>query len=347
MKSVARALAATLLVGSVFATPVLAAGLAGTVYSADETGNSISAIDLASGTVMTIPVAASPHNVDLTPDGGRLLATGAAPATPHGHQTAAHGHGPDAAASGSLIVLDPRQLHHMAARVIEVGSHPAHVVADRNGRAYVALSAENAVAVVDLAGGTVIQRIGTGAFPHGLRIGPDGRELYVANIDDGSVSVIALDALAEVARIPVGAGPVQVAFTPDGGEVYVSLRDENRVAVVDTSARQVIGKIDVGPSPIQLQVSPDGSRVFVANQGTEAVPNDTVSVIDTASASVVATIRTGLGAHGVAIAADGSAVFVTNSADDTVSVIDAATLGVTATFPVGDGPNGIAYGPPL
>ncbi|WP_203232347.1 DUF305 domain-containing protein [Gemmobacter caeruleus] len=314
----------------------------GTVYSANEGGNSISAIDLGTGAVRTVLIPVAPHNVDLTPDGELLVAVGD-PAVEGDHGSDGHGHGGDGAAAGVLVILDPQDISTPGATVA-VGSHPAHVVADRLGRAFVSLAGGDAIAVVDLARAEVIGRIATGDYPHGLRLSPNEAELYVANVEDGSVSVIDTASLAEVARIPVGAAPVQVGFTPAGDQVYVSLRDENRVAIIDTASRQVTGKVDVGPNPIQVFVTADGGSVYVANQGTEAAPNDTVSVIDTATGQVVKTITTGGGAHGVSASADGAYVFVTNIADDSVSIIDAATQTVIRTVPVGDRPNGIVYG---
>mgnify|MGYP002714640642 FL=1 len=312
----------------------------GTVWSADEGGSSISAIDLGTGTVTTVPIPVAPHNVDLTPDGRFLLAVGTPASGDHGSE----GHGHDGDAAGLLVMLDPQDLSKPAVTV-EVGAHPAHIVADTQGRAYASLSGTDEVAVVDLANASVIERIETGAYPHGLRLSPDGTELYVANVEDGSVSVIDTASLTEAARIPVGTAPVQVGFTPDGSRVYVSLRDENRVAVIDTATREVTGRIEVGPSPIQMIVTPDGRQVYVANQGTEAAPNDTVSVIDTATGEVAKTLKTAAGAHGVSVSADGAFVFVTNIADDSVSVIDVARQEVVGSVPVGDRPNGIVHGP--
>ena len=313
----------------------------GTVYSANEGGSSISAIDLRSGAVTTVTLPLAPHNVDLTPDGKRLLAVGQPATGDHGGE--AHGHAAEGAAEGLLAILDPANLS-APVTTIAVGEHPAHVVADRAGRAFVSLSGGNEVAVVDLARAEVLARIPTGSYPHGLRLSPDQSELYVANVEDGSVSVIDTASLAEVARIPVGKAPVQVGFTPSGAQVYVSLRDENRVAVIDTATREVVSRIDVGANPIQMVVTPDGAFVYVANQGTEAAPNDTVSVIDTASGKVVKTITTGPGAHGVSVSADGAFVFVTNIADDSVSIIGTRAQEVVETVPVGDRPNGVVFG---
>lgn len=311
----------------------------GTVWSADEGGSSISAIDLGTGTVTTTPIPVAPHNVDLTPDGRFLLAVGTPASGDHGSE----GHDHDGDAAGLLVMLDPQDLSKPAVTV-EVGAHPAHVVADTQGRAYASLSSANEVAVVDLANASVVERIETGAYPHGMRLSPDGTELYVANVEDGSVSVIDTASLTEAARIPVGTAPVQVGFTPDGSRVYVSLRDENRVAVIDTATREVTGRIEVGPNPIQMIATPDGRQVYVANQGTEVAPNDTVSVIDTATGEVAKTLKTGPGAHGVSVSADGAFVFVTNIADDSVSVIDVARQEVVGSVPVGDRPNGIVHG---
>lgn len=325
--------------------PVALTPTGGTVYSANEGGNSISAINLGTGAVTTVSLPVAPHNVDLTPDGALLLAVGE-PAAAADHGAGGHGHSAEEATDGLLVILDPQEVS-AAKGIVTVGSHPAHVVADRQGRAFVSLAGGDEIAVVDLASAEVIGRIATGDYPHGLRLSPDQAELYVANVEDGSVSVIDTRTLAEMARIPVGAAPVQVGFTPTGGQAYVSLRDENRVAVIDTTTRDVTDRIDVGPNPIQVFATADGAFVYVANQGTETAPNDTVSVIDTAKGEVVKTLTTGGGAHGVSASADGAHVFVTNIADDSVSIIDVASQQVVGTVAVGDRPNGIVYGAPI
>jgi YVTN family beta-propeller protein len=323
--------------GTAYAQSAAPASTAGVVYTADEHGNSISMIHLASGQVETVPVSITPHNVQMTADGAQLLAVGV-PATHQG----AHGHANEP--EGLLLVFDPEKLASGPIASIPVGDHPGHVVADREGRrAFVTLAGANAVAVVDLAEGKITRSIATGRYPHGLRISPDGREIYVANVKDGTVSVLDTATLAETARIPVGRAPVQVGFTPDGRGVYVSLRDENRVGVIDTATRKVLARLDVGPSPIQMHATPDGRFVYVANQGTAAKPADTVSVIDVAAGAVIDTIRTGSGAHGVAVSESGSSVFVTNIVEGTVSMIDVGSRSVQKSFPVGKGPNGVTF----
>ncbi len=66
-------------------------------------------------------------------------------------------------------------------------------------RVFVTDSESNTVSVIDLGTREVVKTIATGRYPHGLRLSPDGRELFVANVEDGSVSVIDVAGLAETA----------------------------------------------------------------------------------------------------------------------------------------------------
>lgn len=310
---------------------------AGEVFTADENGSTVSRVDLATGEVTTIPVAVTPHNVQVSADGKRLYVVGMKSVKN------VHGHGHDGE-QGTLLVIDIASFATASPKEIEVGEHPAHVVADPAGKyVLVTNSEDNDVSVVGLDAAEASATIPTGEFPHGLRISPDGKEAYVANVEDGTVSVLDLAGSKEAARIPVGKAPVQVGFTPDGAQVFVSLRDDNKVAVIDTKIRKVLDRIDVGNGPIQVHATPDGRYVLVANQGGEAKPGDTVSVIDVAERKVVKTIRTGPGAHGVSVDAEGRLAFVTNIYANTLSVIDLSSLEVVTTVDVGKGPNGVTY----
>ncbi len=322
---------------SVWRLPIVSAA-EGFVYTANERGNSISAIDGGAGQVKNIVTRITPHNVQVSRDGRLLLAVG-----PVADMTANQSpmKAPDAAkmARGRLLIIEAETLAVGSAADIEIGRHPAHIIIDAQGkRAYATNSEDNNVLVIDVAQKKVIGEIKTGKFPHGLRMSPNGREIYVANVNDNSVSVIDTMHSKEVTHIPVGKAPVQVSFTPDGGRAYVSLRDENNVAVIDTAQRKKIATIAVGRNPIQVFATPDGHYVYVANQGTETDPDNTVSVIETANNSVVATIVTGKGAHGVVVSDDGKRAFIANIVDSTVSVIDTATQKVIKNIKVAEGP---------
>ena len=327
----------------------------GDVYTANERGGSISRLDLTTGRVTTFAVGFSPHNVQVSADGRRILAVGSplgamsgmsganAPPTMErsvqGRQTESP--------QGQVLMLAAAATDTVGGVRIAIGRGTAHVISDAAGsRAYTTDGAANAVIVIDLARARITDTIATAAGPHGLRARPDGRELYVAGTKDNAVSVIDVASQREVARVRVGRAPVQVAFLPDGERAYVTLRDDNAVAVLDTRTRRVLTTIPVGRGPIQLIAGPDGRHVYVANQGTETEPDSTVSVIDTRRNAVARTLTVGRGAHGVAISDDGGLVFIANTFAGTVSVINTMAQHVIATVRVGAGPGGITYRAP-
>lgn len=316
---------------------------AGWVYTANEAGQSITRVDLRSGTTATIPIGLQAHNVQVAPDGRMILAIGST-AMEMDEQPGEGEH--DTEVPGTLLVLHADAADTVGVVRIPVGRGASHVVTSRDGRrAFTTNAGDDAVIVVDLAARRAVDTVRTGAYPHGLRLSPDGRELYVACVNANAVSVIDAEGGRELVRIPVGRAPVQVGFLPDGSRAYVTLRDENAVGVIDTRTRKLIKKIPVGRAPIQLMATPDGRFVYVANQGSEAQPDSTVSVIDVTRDSVVATVTTGRGAHGVSVSADGARVFIANTFANTMSVIDAGERRVLRSVPVGRAPGGISYRP--
>ncbi len=296
--------------------------LSGTIWVANEAGNSLSAIDTASGRVVnTVQGIAGPHNVQVSDDGGSVWAVS-------GHDSSLVG-----------IGAEDRQLTGLAA----TGKHPAHVVLDRAGnRAFVSNSGDDTVTAFSLKGMQPIATIPVGAYPHGMRIAPDGRMLMVANMKGGSVTLIDLQRMRPAATIAVGEAPVQVAFDR-AGSAYVSLNGDDEVAKIDVATRRVIAKRPTGDGPAQTYVTADGARLLVANQGTEDRPSDTVSIYDTATMRLVGTVRTGRGAHGVAADPGSRFAFVTNMYDDDVAIVDLRSLEVVSRVKVGDMPNGISF----
>lgn len=297
----------------------------GTVWVANEFGNSITVIDANTNEVITtLTGIEGPHNLQVSPDGESVWAVS-------GHDSTA-------------VMIDARTytLHGS----VPTGEHPAHIVLTPDGKtAYVTNSEDNSVTAIDAATMTTVATIPVGEFPHGLRPSPDGRWVYVANANDTTLSVIDTSTNNSVTDIEVGQRPVQVAFSPDGQFVYVSLNTENAVGKVDVATRTLVGTTEVGVGPIQVFVTPDNRYLLVANQGTEDDPSTTVSVVDTATFAVVNTIETGNGAHGVVIEPSGQYAYITNLYGNTVSVLDLANQQVIASVPAGSGPNGISFSP--
>lgn len=242
------------------ATRDAAASLAGTVFTADEVGTSVSAVTLPTGSVQAVRLPIAPHNVDLGADRQTNLLVGTPPGTAHGKGT------------GRVLVLDAADIVRPARQDIPVGQHPADLVLDGDGiHAYVTDSHEGVVLVVDLRAGRTVARIAVGAEPHGLRLSPDGAELCVANMRAHHLSLVDIRQRKEVARIRAGRVPVQVAYIPEGRTIFASVNAENRVATIDRQARRLAGTIPVGRSPVQLAVRPNRRWLYVASQSRHAV----------------------------------------------------------------------------
>lgn len=316
----------------------------GAVFTANEKAQSVSIVDAGTWTVrQTLHFPAAPHNVQTSQDGRYLYVTGNTPMEMK-NMPPMSDMMMEMMEPGYLFAYDLHNLQAGPLLDIHLGMHAAHVVADRANRfAYVTVSGENAVKVVDVRDKTVAAIIPVGRMPHGLRMSPDQSRIYVSDMDDNAISFIDVSQRKEIARVPVGMTPVQVAVAPDGKTVYVTLAGNNAVGIVDVAAQKLVATVHVGPNPAQLYISPDGLRVYVANQGTKDSPGHTVSVIDTVSRTVVATVEVPGGAHGVVVTPDGSRVFVTNAFDSKLTEIDARTLSVR-TIDVGEGPNGVTLG---
>src|SRR4029453_19415026 len=123
-------------------------------------------------------------------------------------------------------------------------SYPCGIALNGDGtRAYVCLSMNNTLAVVDLTAGKLLDEIPAGVAPFGVALSPDGATAYVSNwggrrprtgeptadsggtetlVDDrgiassGTVSVVDLDAGRSSAEITVGLHPSDVELDWQG-----------------------------------------------------------------------------------------------------------------------------------
>jgi YVTN family beta-propeller protein len=299
--------------------------LAGTIWVANEAGDSLTAIDAATNAVVaTLTGIPGPHNVQVAPYNSTVWAVS-------GHEALA-------------VAVDSQSYALLG--TVPVGNEPAHVVVSPDGMtAYVSNSGDNTVTVIDAATFAVKATIPVGDFPHGLRPSPDGQWVAVANLRGNTVSLIDTAALTVSATIEVGAGPVQVAFAPDRANLYVTLNAEDAVAVVDLAAESVTGKVAVGDGPVQIYVTPNAGTVLVANQGSEDAPGTTLSIIDAETLTEVGTVETGEGAHGVVVEPSGRYAYVTNLYGDDLTVVDLTERQVVTTVATGASPNGVSFSP--
>jgi YVTN family beta-propeller protein len=166
--------------------------------------------------------------------------------------------------AGTLTVLD-RHSRQVAA-VVHLGGEPQGVaLSEAVLRAYVALAAEDAVAVVDLSSYAVLSRIRlrAGDRPREVALTPDGRTLLVVN--QGSSTLSFVDAVAEVEleRVPVGRDPVSLLLDRAGRNAYVCSRMASSVSVVNAATRSVAATLATEGSPSAVALNRSEDRLYV------------------------------------------------------------------------------------
>jgi YVTN family beta-propeller protein len=169
--------------------------------------------------------------------------------------------------SNDITVFNKKSLQVYG--VIVTGRGPAGMALDQRSRkAYVALSGEDGIEVIDVVAGNVSDRIRLypGDQPHEVALTPDGRILLSANTGSNTVSVIDADSRFEVTRIPVGNGPRSVAIEPTGRRAFAFNSLSNTISVLDIPTRSLISTIGVDSGPVRGQFNRRGDRLYVIQE---------------------------------------------------------------------------------
>jgi YVTN family beta-propeller protein len=228
-------------------------------------------VDREGRVTQTLPQAAAFVGLAFSADGSALYASGGNTDVVYRYRWA-----DDRATLADSIILAPRAAH-------ADGTHyPAGLALSADGRSlYVAENLADSLAVVDLATGSVVQRVATGRYPYGVAVGTEGA-IFVSNWGGNTVSVFALGpdgGLRPAPTVDAGRHPSALAVNAKGTRLFVASGSTDRVAVVDTRARRVVATLldpppagpDEGTTPNALALSADGTRLFAAEADANAV----------------------------------------------------------------------------
>jgi YVTN family beta-propeller protein len=186
-------------------------------------------------------------------------------------------------ASNNITVFD-KNLGQVVA-MIATGRGPAGMALDQTRRrAYVALSGDDTIAVVDVTSVDVIEslRLHTGDHPQEVALTPDGRLLLSANRDSNTVSIIDPVSLLELTRINVGNGPNSVLIDPTGRRAYVFNRLSSIISVIDIPNKALVTAVSTDAGPLRGQFNRKGDRFYVINEWSSYL-----TVFDAASLTVL------------------------------------------------------------
>jgi serine/threonine-protein kinase len=262
-----------------------------------------------------VPVGQAPQGLAVSPAGGPVLVANTGSRT-----VSVIDHGP-ATVSASL----------------PMPGTPRYVTVSPDGlRAYVSMysgeGADSAVAVIDLASGSVTALVPSSPEPYALTAAPTG-DVYVPSHGSSSVGILDGQTLEFGRSVTVEPNPHGVSFSPSGQRAYSANHESDSISVIDVASNTVVTTVDVGRSPHALAASPDGRLVAVANYD-----DGTISFVETRGNRTTMTIPVGPTPQHLTFSADSRRLYVVNEDADAVTTVDAATGAVTATTPVGRSP---------
>ena len=169
--------------------------------------------------------------------------------------------------SNNIMVFD-KKLNKVLS-IIVTGRGPAGMALDqRQGRAYVALSGDDAIEFIDVLSGEPMNRLrlNTGDRPQELALTPDGKTLLVANKGTNTISFIDPLSLVELKRVDVGREPNSVSIHPNGIRAFVFNTFSNSISVIDIPSKAVITTISTDPAPLRGQFNRRGDRLYVIHE---------------------------------------------------------------------------------
>jgi YVTN family beta-propeller protein len=275
--------------------------------------STVSVIDTTTGTViLTVPVAAGPHGMIISPDGKTLYVSGEE--------------------SSTVSVIDTAT--DRVTGSIEVGKTPHGMAMEPDGHVLlVNVYGEDRVAFVDTATRATIASVDV-PKPHTIAVRPDGKLAYVASQQPGKFALVVIDLATRTAvrAIALDKAPRDPEFSYDGKALYFTMAGVNAVEVLDPVTERIVAAVPTGASPHiagYFRGAPVGTAVV---QG----PGELL-LFDSVTNAPLRSIAVGKQPHWVAVSADGKRAYVTNEGSNDVSVVDLAS-GQVATIAVGNAP---------
>lgn len=323
------------------ATCLLAlAAHAGTLVVANKAEATVSLIDQASGEVVaTLATGEGPHEVGISPDGRFALVTN---------------YGTRDGAGNSLTLIDIPAAEVLKTFDIGDQSKPHGVEWIDKMRAAVTVETNQALVVVDVDNGEVLQAISTDQdVSHMVALASDGRRAYTTNIGSGSISVLDLDTGERVNNIPTGEGAEGIAVS--GQHIWVTNRAADTVTVLDGETYEIVKEISSEGFPIRATATSKGQvlvtraragDLVIYDAGTmEAVRTVTFDLMSMGVEGRLFGDRFGDSSVPIGVIVDdtGNRAFVAHANADVITEINLATGDIVRSLHAGKEPDGMGF----
>jgi YVTN family beta-propeller protein len=144
-------------------------------------------------------------------------------------------------------------------------------------------------------------------------------EIFVTGA--GSADILDIDPnLSQVKRISVGVIPCALAVNAKNNTIYVVNYADSTVTVVDTEKGHVVTTIRVGKGPQAIAVDPRVNRVYVAN-----THENSVTVIDDQRNIAIGTIPAGKNPFAITVSSNPRVIYVANLGEPSFTAVKIET----------------------
>ncbi len=212
--------------------------------------------------------------------------------------------------------------------VIATGERPMGMVLDQTLRkAYVAFEGEDAVGIIDLLSGSIVNTIylSGGDRPREMALTPDQQFLLTVNAGSQTVSIISTQSMFETARVPVGQGPHSIIINRTGSRAYVFNSLSNTISIINIAAwssgrpvtAQAVQTVSTEPGPVTGQFSNRGDKLYVVHERSLYI-----IVRDPASNALLSKIYMGTGGRTIKVDPNTNMIYVAPSGGTDIEIYD-------------------------
>ena len=304
-------------------------GASGTLWVTEQSGNTVTAFDAATGAVLrTTPVGARPIGITSLPGSEAKTYTS------------------DERAN-QVSVIDEKT--GAVVKQIQTGPAPHHLMRNPNNQyVYVAEFGHNQIGVVDTdldarVAGFVASAAGPAARTHAVWVTEHGRFLYATNSGAGTISKLDAQTGALLWELPIGSNPSEILVDRNNKLAFVSIRNENKIRIVDVSGETpfVVAEQVIGTQPDTLQLTNDNEWLIVGLRGTPA----TMAMLNTDTLAVRQVPLTGTTTGHQWLSANSKYTFIAVENPGGIAVVDNDAGAQIAFYPYpgGQRPHGVYY----
>jgi DNA-binding beta-propeller fold protein YncE len=196
-------------------------------------------------------------------------------------------------------------------------SHATGIAVSKDGnRAFVCLSRNNSLGIIDLVAGKLLEEIPVGIAPFAVLLSADEQIAYVSNWGGRRPKPGERTALSSATPTVVDSRGVATSGT---------------VCRVDLMKRKMLEQVETGLHPAGLALSGDGKTLFVANANSDTISvlaADKLRVLQSLTVGPDPALPFGSAPNALALARDGKTLFVANGGNNAVAVVGSKEKGV-------------------